>query len=113
MRRFRPLKKCSAKTQKRHPQPEAADAKRGENAYSLQGVRSYSAVSCAMCAARLPGIGLSSRHCQLAPWVLGVLMRASLPRCSQSASGMIAMSDTLASQAQIMASVRSSGLQRR
>ncbi len=31
-----------------------------------------------------------SRHRQLAPWVLGVLMRASLPRCSQSASGMMA-----------------------
>ena len=57
--------------------------------------------------------GLPSRHCQLAPWVLGVLMRASLPRCSQSASGMIAMSDTLARQAQIMDSVRSSDLQRR
>ena len=43
----------------------------------------------------------------------GLPVRASLPRCSQSASGMMAISETLARQAQIMASVSSSGLQRR
>ena len=43
----------------------------------------------------------------------GVLMRASLPRCSQSASGMMAVSETLARHAQIMPSVRVSGVQRR
>ena len=55
----------------------------------------------------------SSRQRQLPLWVLGVLMRASGPRCSQSAIGMTARSDTLARQAQIMASVRPAGSQRR
>ena len=57
--------------------------------------------------------GWFSRHCQLPCWVLGVLMRPSAPRCSQSARGMMAVSDTLARQAQIMLSVNWSGVQRR
>ena len=64
-----------------------------------------------MCPANAAGRGCISRQRQFAPCVLGVLMRASLPRCSQSASGMMAVSETLARQAQIMPSVRVSGAQ--
>ena len=84
-----------------------------EHPVLISGTRSYSVVSSAICPANVAGRGCASRQCQFAPCVLGVLMRASLPRCSQSASGMMAVSETLARHAQIMPSVRVSGVQRR
>src|SRR5699024_2679831 len=78
------------------------------------GRRPYSPVQSAIRAARA-GVraAVSRRQRQFPLWVLGVLIRASGPRCSQSAMGITARSDTLARQAQIMASVRPAGSQRR
>ena len=54
-----------------------------------------------------PGSPARMRHIQLPPSVDGVLMRPCAPRRSQSAMGMIAVSQTLESAARTIASVKS------